>query len=470
MNNFIKIVTAFALLVLILSLVGNIKQNQNTKISQKAICNSCNVIIVGYDTVGASHVSSLGYNRLTTPMLDTLANQGFLFTKNIASASWTVPSFMSLFTGLYPTEHKVINKFSIFNKNQQVISNLKKLSPNTETLAEVFRKQGYITGGFTGDAGVSGQFGYKDGFDTYIDDKKFGSIGNSANYALEWLKKNKDKKFFMFLHGYDAHGQFNLPPSQAKFISKDYKGPFTGSPQEQAILREQQLTQKISLTPSDVAFWNELYDSKIRDGDDRFAKFWGEFVKMGLDKNTIIVVLSDHGEEIYEHGGIDHGQTLYDELIHVPLIFKVPGMTGNKKITQQVTTIDVAPTLFDILGIKPSKNYESQIRGISLLPLMQGKSEQAQDVFTETDYREFTHKRAIRTANDWKYILTMESGKAELYNLKTDSGEKNNVIEIYPQIAINLDKKLKDHIKNMGDNPNKEWTVGCLPVYVGECE
>ncbi|MFI5265556.1 MAG: sulfatase [Candidatus Levyibacteriota bacterium] len=301
------------------------------------------------------------------------------------------------------------------------------------------------------------------------DEKTFGGFENSSTHALDWLQANKDKKFFMFIHGYDAHGQFNLPQNEKLFVPKDYNGSFTGSPQEEAVLREQQLSQKISLTPADVSFWNGLYDSKIREGDDSFSKFWDEVKKMGLDKNTVVIVLSDHGEEIYEHSGIDHGQSLYDELVHVPLVFEIPGFPGGKKINQQVTSLDVAPTLFALLGLTPDKQYQSQMRGINLLPIMQGQEFNGQDVFTETDYRNFTHKRAIQTADGWKYILTMETGKAELYNLKSDPGEKNNLVDKDSKTAFQLDQRLKDHIKAMGDNPYKTWTVGCLPVYVGEC-
>ncbi len=470
MRNLEKIGTVIIAVIFLAFIISRASQPNQKPKQPASICPNCNVIIVGYDTVGASHVSSIGYSRLTTPAFDAIAKEGFLFTQNIAPAPWTVPSFMSLFTDLYPTEHKVVNKYSIFTKDQQVLSNLQKLSPNVETLTQVFKSNGYVTGGFTGDAGVSGQFGYKAGFDVYTDEKTFGGIENSGQHALSWLKENQNKKFFMFLHGYDAHGQFDLPQADKLFVPKDYTGPYTGSPKEEATLRENQLIQKINLTSADVAFWNGLYDSKIREGDDSFAKFWDEFKKMGLDKNTIVVILSDHGEEFYEHGGIDHGHTLYDELIHVPLAIKVPGMSGNKVVNDQVTNLDVAPTLFDILGINPGQQYQSQERGKSLLSKMTGKNDTPQDVFLETDYRGFTHKRGIRTADDAKYIKTMESGKEELYNLKTDPGEQNNLIDKNPEMARVLAKKVDDHIRSMGDNPQKEWAIACLPVYPEECK
>jgi arylsulfatase A-like enzyme len=141
-----------------------------------------------------------------------MAKEGFNFTNNISVASWTVPASMTWFTGVYPSEHRLTNKFSGFNPpNNNVLSNLKKLSPELVTLAEVLKQNGYATGGFTGNAGVNGIFGYSQGFDEYFFEKgKFGSMGVSIPKGLEWLRINKDKKFFMFLHGYDMHGQ-NIP-------------------------------------------------------------------------------------------------------------------------------------------------------------------------------------------------------------------------------------------------------------------
>ena len=469
-NKYILIIILTIVSALLFVFLKEDKQQIKKIVPKSASCENCNVIIVGYDTVAASHVSSLGYSRPTTPMLDEIAKQGYLFTNYISPAPWTVPSFMSLFTGLYPTEHKVINKFSIYNKTEKKISNLSELS-GAQTLAEVFKKNGYITGGFTGDAGVSGQFGYKNGFDIYIDDTTFGSIENSSKNALDWLNKNKGKKFFVFLHGYDAHGQFKTKPDyKGMFTNTDYTGRYRGTPAEEAFLREEQLTKGINLTPQDVAFWKSLYDSKIRDGDDRFAKFWEEIKKMGLDKNTIIVILSDHGEEYYQHEGIDHGHTLYDELVHVPFVIKIPGMPGGEKISNQVSSLDVAPTLLSLLGINPDKKYLTQMKGTSLFPLIKEQSQTGRDVFLETDYRDFTHIRGIRTHDGWKYIITMQTGKEELYDLKNDPNEITNVIQKYPEIASKLAGRVRDHLKNMGDNSDKKWETGCLPVYVGECE
>lgn len=438
----------------------------------KPVCTDCNVLIVAYDALQAAHVSHLGYKRETTPTLDVLAKEGVSFANAISPSSWTVPSYMSIFTGLYPSQHKVVNKFTKFNQNEKIISNLNKLSPNVETLAQVFKANGYITGGFTGDAGVHSMFGYNKGFDVYTDEKTFGSIQNASDHALNWLKKNKNKQFFMFLHGYDSHGQFKVPDNyKGKFMPKNYDGPYKGTNKEQRDLREEGLEKgSINLSSQDVEFWRGWYDSKIRDADDRFAKFWSEFAKMGLAKNTLVVILSDHGTEFYEHKRFDHGHTLYDELVHIPLVFLGPGIKKSLKVKEQVTTIDLAPTILELMGINPSQQYKSQMQGKSLANFLKGSTQKSEAVFIETDYRNYTHKRSIRTVDGWKFILTLETGQKELYDLNKDPHELKNVIEEYPKMGFDLEQRIREHMAIIGEDPYKKYETGCLPVYADQCQ
>lgn len=436
------------------------------------LCKDCNVLLVAFDALQASHVSHLGYTRETTPTIDGIAKEGVSFTNNITAAPWTVPSYMSIFTDLYPTEHKVVNKYTVYTEKEKVVTNLAKVSPQVRTLAQVFKDNGYITGGFTGDAGVSTPFGYNQGFDVYKDNETFGSMEKAATQAAQWLKDNKGKKFFLFLQGYDSHGQFQLPPDyKGRFMPDDYKGPYKATAKEQRDLREKGLTtDDIGLTNEDVAFWRSWYDSKIRDADDRFKKFWDEFKSLGLKENTLIVIFSDHGTEFYEHKKFDHGHTLYDELVRVPLVISAPQLPKDKRFDTQVSTLDIAPTVLAFTGIQPDAAYGSQIRGQNLIPLIAGKSFEPEDVFIETDYRNYTHKRGIRTIDGWKYIETMETGKGELYNLKNDPKEGMNLVADNQEKAKELKEKVEKHITDMGGSPKGPWEIGCLPVYGDQCQ
>jgi arylsulfatase A-like enzyme len=428
-----------------------------------------NVVFVSFDALQAAHVGSLGYSRNVTPTIDAMAKVGFSFSNTISTSSWTVPASMTWFTGVYPSEHRLTNKFAVFNPpNNNVLSNLKKLSPELMTIAEVLKQNGYATGGFTGNAGVNGFFGYDQGFDTYFYEKgKFGSMGVSIPKALDWLKANGKKKFFMFLHGYDIHGQ-GIPDGgfDYRFVDKGYDRRYTGSKEEQEALREEGLEKgSVALRDEDVKFWRAIYDEKIQRTDERFKGFLGELEKMGLMDRTIFVLTSDHGTEFHEHKRFDHGFSLYDELIHVPLIIKLPRQKAGKVIKDQISSIDVMPTLLDLLDLKMPEKARKQLRGESLVAGFKGKLV-AKDVFFETDYRLYTFKRGIQTVDGWKLIYTMENKGRELYNIKKDPHETKNLIEQEPKRAYELEQRLFAHFKFLGHDLNaRSWETGLNPVY-----
>ncbi|MEJ7640499.1 MAG: sulfatase-like hydrolase/transferase, partial [Singulisphaera sp.] len=194
----------------------------------------CNVVFVSFDALQAAHVGCLGYERPVTPTLDAMARGGFNFGSTFSVASRTVPASMTWFTGVYPSEHRMTNKFAVYNSDVQRPANLKELSPNLVTLAEVLKRNGYATGGFTGNAGVSGGFGFEQGFAVYYSEAgSFGGLDQSIPKALDWLKTIKGRKFFLFLHGYDIHGQ-NTPADgfDYRFVDAGYDRKYTGAEQE----------------------------------------------------------------------------------------------------------------------------------------------------------------------------------------------------------------------------------------------
>jgi len=432
-----------------------------------------NIVLVSFDAMQAHHVHSLGYPKEVTPTIDAMAKGGFNFTKNISVASWTVPASMTWFTGVYPSEHRLLNKFEIYNPPTEKIASMKNLAPEIVTLAEVLKGNGYATGGFTGDAGVNGVFGYKQGFDTYFDEAKFGDMEQSVPRALNWVKEKKDQKFFLFLHGYDSHGQC-IPAEglDRRYVDPNYRGKYTGSKEEQEALREEGLAKgSITLSEEDVAFWRAVYDEKINRADGRFKKFMDGMDALGLTGKTLFVLTADHGTEVYEHKRFDHGFSLYDELIHVPLVIKLPEKNlRGATIPDQVSSIDVMPTILDLLDAQVPEKTQKQLRGISLVPAMRGEAVN-QDAYSETDYRLYTFKRSIRTTDGWKFIITMESKQKELYNLNTDPGETKNLIETEARRAYELEQKVFAHFAAIGHDLTKEqWKTGLSPVYPSQAK
>ena len=186
---------------------------------------------------------------------------------------------------------------------------------------------------------------------------------------------------------------------------------------------------------------------------------------------TIFILTSDHGTEVYEHNRIDNGFSLYDELIHIPLIIILPETKG-RKIDTQVSSIDIMPTILELLDMSPDQKVKNQMKGISLIHLFKGKDMKI-DAYSETDYRLYTHKKSIRTSDGWKFIYTFaeyqnKNDKKELYNLKEDPYERINLIEKEPKIAYELEQKLFAWIKDQ--NISYSSQLGCSPVYMTQCQ
>jgi arylsulfatase A-like enzyme len=398
-----------------------------------------NVVIVDFDTLRADRLGSLGNPRPLTPNLDALAAHSYLFTAAVAQAPWTVPSTMSFFTSLYPHQHGVVNKFSVFTEDRKELARLPR---RFSTLAQVFQRNGYATAGFTGDAGVEANFGFGNGFDVYLDTITFGGLDTAFPQALDWLKSHQDRKFFLFIHGYDVHGQFPVPEDfKSRFADPGYHGPFTGLESEFLDLRMKTIKgEQISISTADARFWMDRYDEKTVRADERFGRFWKEFSALAAAKRTLLVVMGDHGEQFYEHGGFDHGMNLYDELLRVPLIISVP-QGAAARIDGQVRLIDVMPTLTDWLGLPVDTGTRRQVQGTSLLPLMQGRP-LALDAFSETSFLLQTEKCSLRRSDGWKLIFDLENLSGELYDLRRDPGEKHNLIDQQVQTAKDMTQRL----------------------------
>ncbi len=390
------------------------------------ICKGCNVLLIAIDPLRVDALHVLGNPRSITPTLDSLSKQGFLFTNAVAASSWTLPSAMSLMTGTYPSVHKITNKELISHgpKVPLIPANLYTENPQMMTLASVLRQRGYVTAGFGGGAALDPSYGFGEGFDTYSSPGEFEGVSQGFPKALEFAKKHVKDQMFIFLHGFDVHGQY-MPPTglTKKFVDPSYHGTLTGSKEEQKALREQGvMQQEVYLTPEDTAFLRAIYDEKIERLDQQIAVFLAAYRSLHVAQNTIIIFTSDHGDEFYEHGRIDHGMTLYDEVIHVPLVIVLPGSSGGIRITDQVRNIDIMPTILSLVGVAPPPGVAEQMEGASLIPTMKGLNQHL-DAYAETAYRYATFKSAIRTWDGWKLIYDQDSFVYHVFHVRTDPKE-----------------------------------------------
>lgn len=399
-----------------------------------------NVIIISFDALRADRLGVLGQKRPLTPNLDRLARQSYLFSNAVTQAPWTLPSMASFFTSTYPHQHQLTNKFSVFTEDRRELAVLPR---RMKTLAEVFRDNGYRTAAFTGGGGLEGSFGFSRGFDVYFDSDTFDGFRLTFPLSLDWIRRPDKRPFFLFAHGYDVHGQYiETDKIKSRFADPHYHGPFTGSLKEFLKLRMMTIKgEPIHITQADARFWRALYDEKVFRADEKFGKFLASLKRLpGLIDRTVIVVIADHGDQYYEHGGFDHGMTLYEELVHVPLIIHVPGRPG-RTIKSQVRLVDVMPTLLDLCRLRITPRLKAQVKGRDLVPLMDGQVSPREAV-SETDFLLQSFKRSLRTAEGWKLIYDLENLRAELYDLKTDPGEHHDLRREKPGRARAMTRRL----------------------------
>jgi arylsulfatase A-like enzyme len=203
-----------------------------------------------------------------------------------------------------------------------------------------------------------------------------------------------------------------------------------------------------------------VYDIKVRDADERLGSFLTRLKTMGLYEKSVIIIVSDHGDEFMEHGGIDHGATLYQEQLHVVSMIRFPGYGRRQNVTAPVRTIDMFPTVFDALGIEGP----ARVDGVSLLPLLRGEDLKL-DVYAESDYRLFVHQRMVRQGPH-KLILDMLDGGRELYNLSDDPSESKDISSQDPRRTYEMEQNLRRWMDTSKTNPQDYLGLEEQPIQI----
>ena len=320
-----------------------------------------NVILIVADTLRADRIGAYGNTQNNvTPNIDKLAQTGLLFEQSYSQSGWTLPSFASLFTGLYPFEHRVVRS----SVNKEVFG---MLSKKTSTLATLFRENGYQTTAFVNNTFLAPQFGLNAGFEDYsyhgADNYKLRTAKKTTDLAVNWLKEqsqNKDTQnpFFMVVHYMEPH--MNLAPSDdvKGMFSKDNKiiqPPFT-----EIDSNTWSLEAKRNEHPNMVQEVLHIYDEEIYSVDLAIGNLLQGLDEVGRREDTLIVFTSDHGEEYWEHGGFGHGHNLYGVLTKVPLIVNGPTLEGLGTREFLVEHVDVFHSILSYVGITPPEKSRGQ--------------------------------------------------------------------------------------------------------------
>lgn len=316
-----------------------------------------NVILISIDTLRADHLGCYGYNRDTSPNIDNLAVGSAKFINTYAPSPWTLPSHVSMLTSLYSVNHQV-------NHEDE------RIDPEIITMAEVMRTNGFSCAAFTGGGFVSSTYGFSKGFDSYNEGVGGVFHQDSAERVYravsDWIDRQQDRDFFLFIHTYQTHNPYACPfPYKVMFLDEeakmghiDLRGHLGGSKNIFKTIPEHERRNIIG-----------LYDGEIRYTDEKLiGPLVDKLKQSGLFEQTMIILTSDHGEEFFEHGGWEHGHSLYNELLKVPLIIKFPESKykGESRKTI-VSLVDLMPTIFDEMGI----DYSGlKIDGKSLIPVL----------------------------------------------------------------------------------------------------
>ncbi len=378
-----------------------------------------NLLLVSIDSLRADHLSCYGYPRKTSPHIDALAEEGILFQNTVSSTSWTLPAHMSLFTAEDISVHGVAHDGH-------------SLSKSIPTLPEVLKKEGYQTAAFCSSPYMNPAFGFARGFDVYhnLDLDRVGFTDTVTppqeqrdgvhaditgprieKLAVDWLEKNYRRPFFLFLHMWDVHYDYIPPPPYDKKFDLDYRGTITGKD----YMHDDRINA--GMDRRDLEHIIALYDGEIAYTDHYLGLIIQRLKELGVYDRTLIVVTADHGDEFFEHGNKGHRISLFDEVIKVPLILKLPGQPVRaKKIEAQARLTDIAPTILSIFGLK--KPYSFQ--GVSLL-----LPESARPRYAFSELAPVL--QSLRT-NRYKLLYNREQNKSIVMDLNKNPGEETTVL------------------------------------------
>ncbi len=378
-----------------------------------------NLLFVSLDTLRADRLGSYGHDRPTSPSLDALAARGVRFATAVAQAPWTRPSHRSMFTGLYP------------------VSNGGLESP---LLAEALWRAGYRTTAITGGGQIAPRFGFDRGFESYRIDR----WEEEPERVLRAFEANRGRRQHVFLHTYRVHDPYR-GTAFVEGMPRGRIGETFGEHDWRALDKE--------LTPEEQRYVAALYDSGIVELDRAMGEVIDGLEERGFLERTIVVVTSDHGEQLWEHGGWRHGQNLYDEQILVPLLLYLPpglarelGVEPGTVIERQVELVDLYPTLLDLVGVERSH----PVQGRSLLPLLTGGEIVPREAFAENTNIKAWERKMFRSER-FKLIKSIPRGGArargaeegfELYDLRRDPGELTDVSTRHADVVRRLDERL----------------------------
>jgi arylsulfatase A-like enzyme len=402
-----------------------------------------NVVLIVVDSLRPDHLGCYSYYRDTSPNIDSFSKEAIIFKNVLSQSSVTTSSVTSFLTSSYPNEHK------LFKANPKIISGVY-IDPSKPTLIELLKRNNYATSLIADIPSLFLIFGITRGLDSFIN-AGYNDPEIITKNALNWIKKNKNKKFFIYLHYFGPHYPYN--PNLASRLKEELR-------KKDIFLPLQDYDEGFGIIPRvsmddhilTLNHYLNNYDGKILYTDAQIGIFLQNIRKLNLEKNTIIIIMADHGEGFGEHHlYCSHGYILYNEIIKVPLIIRFPEKRfQHKLISNQVALLDLMPTVLDYLNIKGYR-----CKGISLMQLIKGKP----NIKDRIIYSELPRTNACITNDKYKLIYNIQTdlsrqkylptSEFEFYDLVKDPQEQNNLFSNELKISGFFKKHLLGILQNL---------------------
>jgi len=402
------------------------------------------VILIIMDAVRPDHLGCYGYERNTSPRIDDLAARGTLFEDAVSQAPWTLPSVATLLSSTFPSQHGARRREG---KNVP-------LKTGENTFVEVLAASGYKTCAMSTAELYKPALGLKQGFDeSYViggtkDVLEKIAAMELSGAAIKWLRRQREEKCFLLVHHYDTHYPYRASAACINRFDPEYNGEYRlrFGDSSLRILKKARIGRlsEIGLTDGDMRHIKALYDCEIVRTDSSIGALVDSLEAWGRLDRAMIIITADHGEEFLEHGSLDHGQTVYDESLRVPLVVFAPScVEAGRRVPEQVGLIDLGPTVLQSAGIDVPGHFE----GRSLMPFMSDRFENSEDglrpgglpysCYLAESIAHRPERKALRCP-PYKLIFDPFFGSTEVYNLDTDPRETSDISPANPDMADQL--------------------------------
>lgn len=412
-----------------------------------------NVLVVLVDALRADRLGCYGHPRQTTPHLDRLRRESVLFRHAQSSSSWTAPSVASLFTGLHPYRHGI-----------RYVDTLD-LADRFETIAERFFEAGWFTGAVSDNMLIIPDNGFDQGFRTFVSKPESVDMRKAkavTSIALSWLEHHGDQPFFLYLHYMDPHA--NYQPRQPFHPGPVPSGttirPFVEQGQAGGVANRMQKSRRFRLTPAEDRRLIDLYDGEISATDHQVGRLLAWLEKQGLADDTVVVFVADHGEEFADHGKYAHATSLFDELVRVPLLVRLPGpdraASRERGVEAVVRTADLGPTLLELAG---ASGYAGEVEAGLFGDLLEnsGPAGEAREAYFELNpYSRnplapgwIEAARGLRLGN-LKLIYEPRTEQYSLYDLAADPGERRSIFDAGDHRSMEMAARLDRYLEEAG--------------------